>query len=77
MRPQLLLVLADTGERAARQRIRDLQAIADGHPLVALMLMTVKAGAARLDDLEQHSTSAAVWHTLSDHTPPLCGAWQL
>ncbi|MEU6237793.1 replication-relaxation family protein [Kitasatospora sp. NPDC047058] len=75
--PRLLFVLADTGERAARQRIRDLQALADGHPLVARMLMTVKAGAARLADLEQHGTSAAVWHTLTDHTRPLCGAWAL
>lgn len=38
--------------------------------------MTVKAGVARLDDLEQHGTSASVWHTLTDHTRPLCGAWQ-
>ncbi|MDH6107850.1 DNA-binding HxlR family transcriptional regulator [Kitasatospora sp. MAP12-15] len=75
--PRLLFVLADTGERAARQRIRDLQSIADAHPLVARMLMTVKAGAARLDDLEQHGTSAAVWHTLTDHQRPLCGAWEL
>ncbi|MFJ9845860.1 replication-relaxation family protein [Kitasatospora sp. NPDC101155] len=75
--PRLLFVLADTGERAARQRIRDLQGIADAHPLVARMLMTVKAGAARLADLEQHGTSAAVWHTLTDHTRPLRGAWEL
>jgi len=75
--PRLLFVLADTGERAARQRICDLQAIADGHPLVARMLTGVKAGAARLDDLEQHGTSAAIWHTLTDHTRPLRGAWQL
>ncbi|MEU9044603.1 MULTISPECIES: replication-relaxation family protein [unclassified Kitasatospora] len=51
--PRLLFALADTGERAARQRIRDLQGIADAHPLVARMLMTVKASAARLADLEQ------------------------
>ncbi|MEV7783648.1 replication-relaxation family protein [Kitasatospora sp. NPDC088351] len=75
--PRLLFVLADTGERAARQRIIDLQAIADGHPVVALMLMTVKAGAARLDDLEQHGTSAAVWHSLSNHRQARCGAWKL
>ncbi|MBD0694602.1 hypothetical protein [Streptomyces sp. CBMA123] len=75
--PRLLFVLADTGERAARQCIRNLRAIADAHPLVARMLMTVKAGAARLADLEQHGTSAAVWHTLSDHTRPLRRDWEL
>lgn len=32
------------------------------------MLMTAKAGAARLEDLEQHGSSSAVWHALSDHT---------
>ncbi|MER5353365.1 replication-relaxation family protein [Kitasatospora sp. NPDC002551] len=75
--PRLLFVLADTGERAARQRIRDLQAIAAGHPLVARMLTGVKAGAARLDDLEEHGPGAAVWHSLADHTRPRCGAWEL
>ncbi|MDH6710065.1 hypothetical protein P3T27_006814 [Kitasatospora sp. MAA19] len=75
--PRLLFVLADTGEQAARQRVRDLQAIADGHPLVARMLMSVKAGAARLADLEQHGVNGAVWHSLTDHQRARCGAWQL
>ncbi|MFD5433497.1 hypothetical protein ACFWJ4_15260 [Kitasatospora sp. NPDC127067] len=75
--PRLLFVLADTGEQAARQRIRDLQALADGHPLVARMLMTVKAGAARLADLEQRGVNGPVWHALTDHTRVRYGARQL
>lgn len=75
--PRLLFVLADTGEKAARQRIRDLQGIADAHPLVARMLMTVRAGAALLADLEQHGTSGAVWHTLADPQRATCEAWEL
>jgi hypothetical protein len=51
--PRLLFVLADTGERAARQRMRDLQAMAASHPMVTRMLtlVNVPAGAARLADL--------------------------
>ncbi|MFF2080559.1 replication-relaxation family protein [Kitasatospora sp. NPDC058162] len=75
--PRLLFVLADTGEQAARQRIRDLQGVADAHPLVARMLMSVKAGAARLADLEQHGINGPVWHALADHTRARCGAWEL
>ncbi|MEU4588128.1 replication-relaxation family protein [Kitasatospora aureofaciens] len=66
--PRLLFVLADTGEQAARHRIRGVQSIAATSPMVARMLRTVRAGAASLADLEQHGTSAAVWHTLTD--PP-------
>ncbi|MGW2542534.1 replication-relaxation family protein [Kitasatospora sp. NPDC001574] len=75
--PRLLFVLADTGERAARQRMRDLQSVAAAHPMVTRMLMTVKAGTARLADLEEHGPNAAVWHTLDDHTRARCGAWEL
>jgi hypothetical protein len=75
--PRLLFVLADTGEQAARHRIRDLQSIAGTSPMVARMLRTVRAGAARLADLEQHGSSAAVWHTLTDPQRPLCGVWEL
>ncbi|WP_153467808.1 hypothetical protein [Streptomyces kaniharaensis] len=59
-----LFVLADTSEQAAWQQIRDLQALTDRHPLVARTLTTVKAGVARLADLEQHRTNAAVWQPL-------------
>ncbi|KOV13296.1 hypothetical protein ADK60_29805 [Streptomyces sp. XY431] len=77
--PRLLFVLADTGEQAARRRVRDLQAIADAHPMVTRMLalMRVKAGAARLADLEQHGVNAPVWHSIGDHTRAQCGAWEL
>ena len=75
--PRLLFVLADTGERAARQRIRDLHAIAAGHPLVARMLTRVKAGAALLADLEQYGPGAAVWSPLADQNRARCGAWEL
>nr|BEK71242.1 hypothetical protein KPHV_84690 [Kitasatospora purpeofusca] len=57
--------------------MRDLQAVADGHPMVARMLTGVKAGAARLADLEEHGPGAAVWHSLADHTRARCGAWEL
>ncbi|MEU1423955.1 hypothetical protein [Kitasatospora sp. NPDC005751] len=50
--PRLLFVLADTRERAARQRVRDLKADADGHPMVRRMPTGVNAGAARPADLE-------------------------
>ncbi|WP_329485012.1 hypothetical protein OG618_00170 [Kitasatospora sp. NBC_01246] len=75
--PRLLFVLADTGEQGARQRIRDLHAIAAGRPLVARMLTRVKAGAALLADLEQHGPGAAVWSPLADASRPACGAWEL
>ncbi|MFF8775290.1 replication-relaxation family protein [Kitasatospora sp. NPDC015120] len=75
--PRLLFVLADTGEQAARRRVRDLQALADGHPMVARMLMTVKAGVARLADLEEHGPGAAVWDTLANHTRARCSAGEL
>ncbi|MFJ2582905.1 replication-relaxation family protein [Kitasatospora aureofaciens] len=75
--PRLLFVLADTGEQAAQHRIRDLQALAGLHPMVEQMLTTVRAGAARLDDLEQHGPGGAVWHTLADPQRPRCGAWEL
>ncbi|GAA2274256.1 hypothetical protein GCM10010430_70310 [Kitasatospora cystarginea] len=63
--PRLLFVLADTGEQAAQHRIRDLQALAGLHSMVEQMLTTVRAGAARLDDLEQDGPGGAVWHTLT------------
>ncbi|MFH8387595.1 replication-relaxation family protein [Kitasatospora sp. NPDC018058] len=65
--PRLLFVLADTGEQAARQRIRDLQSIADTSPMVARMLKTVRAGAARLADPEQRHQRRGVAHP---HRPP-------
>ncbi|MEU1425411.1 hypothetical protein [Kitasatospora sp. NPDC005751] len=59
--------------------MRDLQAIAAAHPMVTRMLtlMRVKAGAARLADLEQHGVNAPVWHSIGDHTKGQCGAWEL
>ncbi len=75
--PRLLFVLADTGERAARRRVRDLQAIADSHPMVTRMLMSVTAGVARLPDLEEHGPSGPVWHSLTDHRRARCNAWEL
>ncbi|MGW4652308.1 replication-relaxation family protein [Kitasatospora sp. NPDC004289] len=77
--PRLLFVLADTGERAAGQRMRDLQAMAASHPMVTrmLVLMNIPAGAARLADLEEHGPNAAIWQPLGDPSRSRCGAWEL
>ncbi|MFJ5928045.1 replication-relaxation family protein [Kitasatospora sp. NPDC092948] len=77
--PRLLFVLADTGERAALRRLRDMQAVAAAHPMVERMLtfQRVKAGAARLADLEQHGVNAPVWDSISDPARARCGAWEL
>ncbi|MFE4758393.1 replication-relaxation family protein [Streptomyces mirabilis] len=63
--PRILFVLTGAGERTLAHRIEDLTAMAAEHPAVAAFARTVPLGAARLEDLEAHGPSGAVWTPLS------------
>jgi len=74
--PRVLFVLTGVGEVGLRNRIEDLKSMAAGHALAANLVRRVPAGVARLEDLEEHGPSAAVWTAL-DGRADACGWMEL
>ncbi|MFI7103302.1 replication-relaxation family protein [Streptomyces sp. NPDC050161] len=66
--PRLLFVLTGAGERALAQRVADLRAMLQEHPLTERFANEVPTGAAVLEELEEHGASAAVWAPLDGRT---------
>ncbi|MGM7439895.1 replication-relaxation family protein [Streptomyces tunisiensis] len=67
--PRILFVLTGGSRQVLDNRIRDLQAMAAQHPLVATMARTVPLGAAVLDDIEVQGPTGEVWTPLNDAQP--------
>ncbi|MEV5521959.1 replication-relaxation family protein [Streptomyces pseudogriseolus] len=67
--PRLLFVLTGGSRQVLHNRISDLHAMVDQHPLVATMARTVPLGAAVLDDLEAQGPTGEVWTPLNDAQP--------
>jgi hypothetical protein len=63
--PRVLFVLTGASRNVLTNRISDLQAMADQHPLVAALARHVPLGAATLEDLQQHSPTSEVWTPLT------------
>jgi hypothetical protein len=63
--PRLLFVLTGAGERALAQRVADLRAMLQEHPLTARFADEVPVGAAVLEQLEDQGASAPVWTSLN------------
>jgi hypothetical protein len=74
--PRVLFVNTNIGELGLRNRIEDLKSMANGHPLAVNLVRKVPVGVARLEDLEEHGPSAAVWTALDGRDQP-CGWMQL
>ncbi|MDH3038695.1 replication-relaxation family protein [Streptomyces sp. TRM75561] len=67
--PRLLFVLTGGSRQVLHNRISDLHAMVDQHPLVATMARTVPLGAAVLDDIETQGPTGEVWTPLNDAQP--------
>jgi hypothetical protein len=63
--PRVLFVLTGASRNVLANRISDLQAMVDQHPLVATLARHVPLGAAPLEDLQQHSPTGEVWTPLA------------
>lgn len=61
-------------DAAVRAAVEDLLLAAEENPAAAEMLASVPAGAARIEDLEQHGPSAGIWYPLTDPGASPC-AW--
>ena len=70
--PRVLFVITNCGDLALAHRIADLRAMATAHPRAAHLVGQVPADVARLEDLETHGPSAAVWTPLDGRERP-CG----
>ncbi|MFF4699899.1 replication-relaxation family protein [Streptomyces chattanoogensis] len=62
--PRLLFVLTGAGPRALTQRVSDLRAMVQTHPLTERFADAVPLGAAVLEEIEERGPSAAVWWPL-------------
>ncbi|MFC1405683.1 MULTISPECIES: replication-relaxation family protein [Streptacidiphilus] len=74
--PRVLFVITNVGGLGLRNRIEDLKSMASGHPLAVNLVRKVPVGVARLEDIEEHGPSAAVWTALDGRDRP-CGWMQL
>ncbi|MEY9997212.1 hypothetical protein ABIE67_010260 [Streptomyces sp. V4I8] len=63
--PRVLFVLTGASRPRLENRIRDLQAMAAQHPLVAALAREVQLGAVVLEDIEEHGPSGSVWVPLT------------
>ncbi|CCK24803.1 hypothetical protein BN159_0424 [Streptomyces davaonensis JCM 4913] len=67
--PRVLFVLTGASRYVLHNRIKDLQAMAAQHPLVAALAREVPLAAAVLEDLEEHAPTADVWAPLAGGQP--------
>jgi hypothetical protein len=67
--PRVLFVLTGASRYVLTNRISDLQAMVEQHPLVATLARQVPMGAAVLEDLERHGPTSDVWVPLTSGEP--------
>ncbi|MFF5303539.1 replication-relaxation family protein [Streptomyces sp. NPDC013161] len=67
--PRILFILTGASRSRLSDRISDLQAMVAQHPLVAALAREVQLGAVILEDIEDHTPSAAVWVPLAGGDP--------
>lgn len=61
--PRVLFILTSAHRTRLEDRISDVQAMTNQHPLVATLAREAPLGASVLEDIEKHDPSALVWTT--------------